>query len=120
MVRDPSDALWRRLNEIPFPARFGGSALDYQLVEEEDEQGFTRISINVSPSVELSDEQAVIDTVLKGLEKASICADLAIRLWNQTGAIRVCRSAPIQGRSGKLLPLHSNRRPSAVTPGQSS
>jgi len=106
--------------ENDLPARFGGSALDYQLVEEEDEQGFTRISINVSPSVELSDEQAVIEAVLEGLEKASISADLAIRLWNQTGAIRVCRREPMHGRSGKLLPLHSNRQPPAVGASQSS
>ena len=72
----------------------------------------------VSPSIELSDEQAVLEVVLEGLEKASISADLAIRLWNETGAIRVCRREPLQGRTGKLLPLHSNRNSNVSRVGQ--
>ena len=34
-----------RVIERVLPARFGGSALDYQLAEEEDARGFTRILI---------------------------------------------------------------------------
>lgn len=93
--------------ECELPARFGGTALDYQLAEEEDELGFTRISIIVSPSVPIEDEQAVIDAVLRGLEKASISADLAVRLWNEAGSIRVRRAEPIVGSRGKVLPLRS-------------
>ena len=96
--------------ESVLPQRFGGSALDYQLVEEEDEQGFTRITLCVSPSVRLADEHAVIAAVLEGLTKASISADLAVRLWNQTGAIRVRRVEPTIGARGKLQPLRSERR----------
>jgi len=99
--------------ESVLPARFGGTALDYQLAEEEDERGFTRLCINVHPRVELRDEAAVIDTVLAGLAKASISADLAGRLWNQAGAIRVRRVAPVLGGRGKLLPLHLLRRDGA-------
>jgi hypothetical protein len=99
-----------RILESELPARFGGTALDYQLVEEEDAQGFTCISIVVSPSVELDSEQAVVEAVLQGLEKASISADLAVRLWNQAGAIRVRRDEPHIGQRGKLLPLRSDRR----------
>ena len=47
-----------RVIESVLPARFGGSALDYQLAEEEDEQGFTRIVIRVSPRLEIRDEAA--------------------------------------------------------------
>ena len=102
--------------ESVLPSRFGGSALDYQLVEEEDEQGFTRICLNVSPSVALEDEMAVIDTVLGGLDKASLSSDLAARLWNETGAIRIRRVEPVMSGRGKLLPLRSDhRRPLAAT-----
>jgi hypothetical protein len=96
--------------EHVLPERFGGSPLDYQLSEEEDEEGFTRIAIRVDPSVAPLDERAVLATVLAALEKASISADLAMRLWNHTGAIRVVRAAPIVGARGKLLPLHLGRR----------
>ena len=43
-----------RVLESVLPARFGGSALDYQLAEEEDERGFTRIVVRVAPSIELA------------------------------------------------------------------
>jgi hypothetical protein len=33
--------------EQGLPARFGGSALDYQLMEQEDESGFTRLYLNI-------------------------------------------------------------------------
>jgi hypothetical protein len=97
--------------ERVLPGRFGGSALDYQLAEEEDEQGLTRVWIHVSPDVGEIDEAAVVATVLAGLEGASISADLAVRLWNQAGAIRVRRVRPVLGGRGKLLPLHLARRP---------
>ena len=91
--------------ETVLPERYGGSALDYQLVEEEDEQGFSRICIHVSPKIDLDDEQQLIQTVLSGLEKGSISADLAGRLWNQAGAMQVRRVQPILGGRGKLMPL---------------
>lgn len=91
--------------ETVLPQRFGGSPLDYQLVEEEDEQGFTRISIHVGPTVDLQDEHELIRTVLSGLEKGSISADLAGRLWNQAGAMQVRRVQPVLGGRGKLMPL---------------
>ena len=42
--------------ERVLPARFGGSPLDYQLMEEEDERGFTRLSLLVSPKLRIADE----------------------------------------------------------------
>ncbi|MGH2404320.1 MAG: hypothetical protein ACRDGN_07625, partial [bacterium] len=39
-----------RVLEEVLPARFGGSPLDYQLVEEEDDEGFTRLALAISPS----------------------------------------------------------------------
>ncbi len=95
-----------RVIESVLPARFGGSALDYQLAEEEDEQGFTRIVIRVSPRLEIRDEAALIGAVLEGLAATSISADLAGRLWNQAGAIVMRREDPRLGGGGKLMPLH--------------
>jgi len=75
--------------------------------------GLTRVWIHVSPSVDLDDERQVVEAVLAGLESASISADLAVRLWNQAGAIGVRRVAPIVGGRGKLLPLHLAKRSEA-------
>jgi hypothetical protein len=95
-----------RVIESVLPSRFGGSALDYQLAEEEDGQGYTRIVIRASPRLQIADEADVVRAVLEGLRAASISADLAGRLWNQAGAIVVRREEPRLGSGGKLMPLH--------------
>jgi len=52
---------------------------------------------------------------VNGLSKASIASDLAVRLWNQAGAIRVERAEPILGGRGKLMPLtYSDSRRAAA------
>jgi hypothetical protein len=92
------------------PARYGGSPLDYQLMEEEDEQGFTRLSLIVSPRIELADEQAVVQTVLEALGRSSVAADQARVIWRQAKTLRVKRMEPIWTARGKLMPLHLARR----------
>jgi hypothetical protein len=98
----------RVLDEV-LPARFGGTPLDYQLAEEEDERGFTRLAIRVSPRVQLDDEQAVIDAVLAALRRSSAAADMAAATWAQAGTLRVRRAEPVSTRVGKLMPLHIQR-----------
>ncbi len=93
------------LEEI-LPVHFGGRSLDYQLVEEEDERGFTRLSLLISPRVGTINEEAVIDTILKALERSSVSANLARSIWSQTKALRVKRMEPICTARGKLIPLH--------------
>lgn len=92
------------------PRRFGGSPLDYQFLEEEDERGFTRISIIVSPTVSLASEQDVIDTVLDGLARGSEGADGARATWSQAKTLRVRRMKPVWTARGKLMPLHLAKR----------
>ncbi len=92
------------LDEV-LPARFGGSALDYQLLEEEDREGFTRLSLLVDPRVALQDEQLVVDTMLKALSESSLAADLAGAVWRQAQTIRVKRMTPIWTARGKHFPL---------------
>ena len=95
----------RILDEV-LPAKFGGSPLDYQLMEEEDEQGFTRLSLLISPKVKIADEAAVIETVLEALGRSSVAADLARAHWSQAKTLRVKRIEPIWTSRGKLMPLH--------------
>jgi hypothetical protein len=97
------------LEEV-LPARFGGSPLDYQLLEEEDEQGFTRLSLLVSPRLEIADETAVVETVMEALGQGSVAADLARAIWGQAGTLRVKRIEPIWTSRGKLMPLHITQR----------
>jgi hypothetical protein len=95
----------RILDEV-LPAKFGGSPLDYQLMEEEDEQGFTRLNLLVSPKIEIEDEVAVIETVMEALGRSSVAADLARAYWSQAKTLRVKRMEPVWTARGKLMPLH--------------
>jgi hypothetical protein len=95
-----------RILEEVLPARFGGSTLDYQLVEEEDEHGFTRLCLVVSPRVLIEDEQQVIETVFEAMSRSSVGADSARDIWSQAGTLRIKRAEPIWTSRGKLMPLH--------------
>jgi len=95
--------------ETALPARFGGTSFDYQLMEDEDEQGFTRLFVTVSPRVELQDERAVIECVLDGLRRASPATDAARLTWQNAQTLRVRRGEPVwTGR--KFSPLYAPRR----------
>lgn len=99
-----------RILEEVLPARFGGSSLDYQLVEEEDEQGFTRLSLVVSPKIDIGEEETVIRTVLETMGRSSVAADTARAIWSQAHTLRVKRAEPVWTSRGKLMPLHLVRR----------
>jgi hypothetical protein len=99
-----------RILEDVLPARFGGSPLDYQMMEDEDEQGFTRLSLVISPRVGTVDESAAIQALLDALRQSSPMADAARTLWQPAGTIRVKRMEPTWTGRGKLLPLHIQRR----------
>ncbi len=92
--------------EVVLPSRFGGSPLDYQFVEEEDERGFTRVSLIVSPRVQLESEETVIDVLLEALGRAGHAGDLSRAVWSQAGTLRVKRMEPVWTDRGKLMPLH--------------
>ena len=93
-----------RILEDVLPARFGGSPLDYQLFEEEDESGFTRLSLIVATRVELESEQRVVEAVLSELSPGPLRS-----LWTQAGTLRVIRREPVWTERGKLMPLHLER-----------
>jgi hypothetical protein len=92
------------LLEETLPARFGGSATDYQLAEGE-EDGQQRVSLLISPSVGPVDEAAVQEAVIKSLS----FADWSRRMtdtWRAAGTLRIERREPHRTAVGKILPLH--------------
>jgi len=95
-----------RILERVLPSRFGGSPLDYQLVEEEDERGFTRLCVLVSPRVSVADEAAVIDCVAAALDSGSGMAKSSNAIWHQAGTLRLRRGEPVRSAVGKQLPLY--------------
>jgi hypothetical protein len=96
--------------EEKLPTRFGGSPLDYQLLEQEDEHGFTRAYLVISPRIEITDEKQVVAVMLNALRESSPMADAARTVWQSADTIQVKRMEPIaSGR--KLHPLHIQPRP---------
>ena len=102
-----------RVLEEVLPSTYGGSALDYQLSEEEDARGFTRLTLIVSPRVLLPDDTVVIDTLLKALSKGDASADYARLTWQQAGTFRVARREP-ECSAREKFPLILSKRERAA------
>ncbi|MFC1968313.1 hypothetical protein ACFLVX_02840 [Chloroflexota bacterium] len=98
-----------RILEAVLPGKYGGAATDYQLLEEEDSQGQTHLSLIVSPAVGVVDESEVIATVLSELSRSAHGGKLAAGLWSQLNMIQVKRMWPISS-SGKVNTLHLMKR----------
>jgi hypothetical protein len=98
-----------RILEQVLPSRIGGSALDYQLVEEEDERGLTRLTLLVGPAVPVADERDVVAAVHAALSSESDAAAMAGAFWAQAGTIRVRRAPPRVGPGGKQMLILSDR-----------
>jgi len=45
-------------------------------VEEEDQQGFTRLSLLVRPKIQIKDESQVFETVMEALKSSSTATHL--------------------------------------------
>ncbi len=87
------------LEEV-LPARFGGSPLDYQL-EESDEDGYTRLILVVSPRLTIADESEVIDVLLGALREAGAGANVASAFWQESETFRLRRDEPYTTSRGK-------------------
>jgi hypothetical protein len=102
-----------RILDDVLPARFGGTPLDYQLMQTEDGRGLARLHLVVSPRVHIADEGDVIRVVLDELRRTSSMADVAGNVWRQAGTLHVARMEPVWTSRGKLPALHVAR----TTPG---
>lgn len=103
--------------EKDLPARFGGTMLDYQLHEYEDDQGFTRLALLVSPRVDIVDERAVIEVVLNALGRSGPGGDQARTLWRQAGTLQLRRADPVWTAAGKFMPFRRTGSSPVVTAG---
>lgn len=94
------------LLENSIPAEFGGAPGDYQLVEEEDGNGQSRLTLMVHPSVGDLDEENLISRLQRGLAQGSRNHRFMTMIWRDAGTFRIKREAPLASARGKILPLH--------------
>jgi hypothetical protein len=88
------------------PQRFGGAPTDYQLVEQEDEDGLPRVGVVVSPRVGTVDESEILETTLRFLRGRGQPQEMMTDVWQAGGTVRVIRREPYTTGAHKLLPLH--------------
>lgn len=96
------------LDEV-LPDRFGGTALDYQLVEEETPEGSTLLVLRAAPSVGELDTTAVRAALLDALGSGDTVDQYQARLLERAESLVVRRAAPLATQAGKVLPLHLQR-----------
>jgi hypothetical protein len=95
-----------RVLEEVLPTRFGGSAGDYQLAEEETTDGASRLVLHVHPAVGLIDDQAVAAAFLDGLGHGEDAKYVMAQYWRDTRLLRVERRPPVTTGTAKILHLH--------------
>jgi phenylacetate-coenzyme A ligase PaaK-like adenylate-forming protein len=95
--------------EKTLPFEFGGGPGDYQLVEEEEERGQTRLTLRVHPNVGEIDQQKLLSRLRDGIARNSWSKEFQTRVWERAGTLRVRREAPYASSRGKILPLHISR-----------
>ncbi|MBI4572309.1 MAG: hypothetical protein HY713_03360 [candidate division NC10 bacterium] len=100
-----------RVLEDVLPSRFGGTPTDYQLVEDEEEDGGARLRLLVHPAIEPVDPDAVAGVFLEAIGSGSGAERVMGLAWRSAGLLRVERQPPLTTGSGKILHLHVNRRP---------
>jgi hypothetical protein len=93
---------WTHVLEDVLPRHFGGSAIDYQLLEEEDEAGLSRITLIVDPGIPIASDADIVRVALEALGQRSLGAEAARQVWSRTGTLRVRRMRPVATGQGKM------------------
>jgi hypothetical protein len=97
--------LYELLERI-FPSEFGGGPGDYQLVEEEDGNGQTRLTLVVHPDVGNLDAEKILARLRGALSNGSRGNRFMTGVWQDAGTFRVKREPPYASPRGKIMPLH--------------
>lgn len=92
------------LEEV-LPVRFGGSAVDYQLIEEEAPDSSTRLVLRVNPSVGEADEESLRSTLLAELGRGGIVDQHHAELLRRANSVTVRREPALASPAGKVLPF---------------
>jgi hypothetical protein len=95
-----------RVLEEVLPARFGGGPTDYQLLEEEADDGRPCVRLLVHPKLGPLDARAVAEAFLARIGPGRGAKRVMALQWRAAGLPRVERRAPLATGSGKILHLH--------------
>jgi len=99
------------------PQRFGGSPLDYQIVEIAGADAASRLQLRIHPRLGLLDHGAVRAVLLEELARGGMVDAYQARLIERAAAVVVVRQPPLATAAGKVLPFHLARGVPSPTPG---
>jgi len=102
-----------RVLEQVLPDRFGGSPVDYQLIEGEAEDGRPQLSLLIHPRVGPLDARAVEEAFLGAIGTGSGAARIMAHQWREGRMLRVEREPPRTGVLGKILHVWAPRATTA-------
>jgi hypothetical protein len=95
-----------RMVEEVLPSQFGGGPTDYQLVEDEDEDGLPVVQLIASPRLGPLPESAVTGAIVDYLNKVQGGGIYGER-WRDARALRLVRKEPFTTSASKVLALHT-------------
>lgn len=95
--------------ERTLPSEFGGGPGDYQLIEEEDSTGQTRLTLVIHPGVGDLNEERVLVRLRDAFSNGSRGNRFMTGIWENAGTFRLKRDLPYTSSRGKILPLHISR-----------
>ncbi len=95
-----------RLVEVVLPGRFGGSPIDFQLVDEARDTA--RLTLRISPQLGPVDSERARNCVYETLSQVPGGA-LMVEMWQHADTLQVARAAPLRTAAGKILALHVAR-----------
>lgn len=100
-----------RISEEILARRFGGSMIDYQWVEDEEQEAssLTRIWLRIAPRLGVIDEGRVLQVVLDAIGRLDGAHRFYAQLWGSAQTIRVVREDPYTTPSGKTPAVMKGR-----------
>jgi hypothetical protein len=101
--------LLNKISEEVLVAKYGGTTVDYQWVEEENENVRTKLFLHIDPSVGPLNEASVLADIASAIGKYGPGARIMAELWHQEQTIAIKRCKPICSGFGKqpaLLRVH--------------
>jgi hypothetical protein len=99
------DQLIRLVEEV-LPARFGGGPTDYQLAEQEGDDGVSRVWLLASPRLGPLDEDAVVPAALDFLRSCGRGEAMMADFWRTARTLQLRRQEPYVTGASKVLPVH--------------
>lgn len=95
--------------EDELPKIFGGGPTDYQLLEDERNDGKPQLRLVIHPRVGSLDEDKVKETFLQKVASGSGAEKMTSLVWRDTGMLTVERGTPKTTSTGKIQHMHIER-----------